>query len=157
MTSGSGAGDPFEGMIRTEPFVSEPVPDVASLWDERGETAYAKSVLVCPATVTFTGKPFPSRNSAVPVIAASLGFISRISVVHPAPSLKCGTTAIAAAGGIVVSITGRVDIRKSCRSLTTPRIATTATGTLDVKLNVPWNVGPLKVLKGSLSRNLAIC
>ena len=41
------------------------------------------------------------------------------------------------AGIAVGSMTGSVDMRNSLRSFVRPRNATTPTGTLDVKLNVP--------------------
>ena len=57
--------------------------------------------------------------------------------------------------GTVSGAKGSVVIRNSERSLTNPRSAMTATGRLDVKVNVPNAASP--PLKGSSSRNRAIC
>ena len=88
-----------------------------------------------------TAAPAEFVNCRFPAIAVSVGFTRKTCVVQPPPSAKCGTTEVPLFGGAVVSMTGSVDIRKSPRSLMKPRSATTATGTLDVKLNVPRKVG----------------
>src|SRR5262249_5231433 len=81
------------------------------------------------------------------------GFTSRMSVVHPPPSAKCGNTA--AVAGERRSTTGSVVIRNSERSLTTPRSATAATAFVEANVKDPENaVGPKN---GCSFRNAATC
>src|SRR5260221_638412 len=109
MTSGIGAGAAFAGMMRTEPLVmTEPLPAVTSFCEERGAMVYAKAVLLCPATVTITGVPFPSWNSALPDIAASVGF-TEIILVNPTEAAMSGSAEFHDGNGtpVIVTVAGQ--------------------------------------------------
>src|SRR5437867_1831939 len=73
------------------------------------------------------GLPDESANCSVPEIALSVGLTSRIVVVQPPPSAKCGNTA-GSLEEALKSTTGNVVIKNSERSFTPPRSAITATG-----------------------------
>src|SRR5437773_4283348 len=70
-----------------------------------------------------------------------------IVVVQPPPSAKCGKTAAATDAEELRSTTGSAVRRKSARSFTTPRRATTATLFDELSVNEPEKVeGPLNGL-----------
>src|SRR5437868_7136986 len=78
-----------------------------------------------------------------------------IWLVQPPPSANSGNTTLPAPGVAARSVTGRVVIRKSDRSLVNPWSVIAVTGTEDVNVNVPLTLDP--PLKGASFRNFAIC
>src|ERR1051326_1714483 len=75
-------------------------------------------------------------------------------VTQPPPSANCGNTTVEDAFAADRSVTGRVEAKKSPRSLTNVRSAITVTGTEELNVKVPSTGLPL--LKGASFRNLAI-
>src|SRR5437667_1789092 len=137
-TRGVGTTLPPSGTMRTESEASAGfAPAVTSFCALRPETAYAKVFEVLPPIVTFVTPPLGSKNCKVPFRSFSVGFTRMICVAQPPPSVNCGTITGPLIGGVVVSMTGRDDIRKSPRWLTSVRRAITPTGTIEGKLNVP--------------------
>src|SRR5437868_1900897 len=103
---------------------------------ECGGIEYGKTVPVVPLTVTLRAvaaavdDPWP-KNSTVPVRVLIVLLVRMICVLHPPPSAKIGSRG--SAPGVEVDI-GAVENTKSLRSFVSPRVAITATGTVDVKL-----------------------
>src|SRR5262245_55705209 len=85
-----------------------------------------------------------------PLRPPSVGLTSKTSDVQPSPSANCGQTD-PFGRGVSKTATGTGGRRKSLRVFTRVRNATTATGTSDVKLQVPLKA--LGALKGHSSKN----